>query len=154
MSISIIAPSSTRDNAAKHEEWLRILETLLKDVEAWSASFGWVTERSQTEVDEGYFEIGKPISMGVYPVPMLTIATNLPRVTPFDRLIIEPISAGIARGMGRVDFYAYPAMYRVMLLHTPDKAEKWTVRTDSGIDWPHGWNQETFYNLSVALSKP
>ena len=30
---------------------------------------------------------------------------------------------------------------------------KWSVLTDSGIDWPEPWGRETFVELAISLTK-
>ena len=63
------------------------------------------------------------------------------------KLILEPMAYNSATGIGRVDFYVWPAMYRVRLICKPSLND-WTVKTDSGLDWPHPWNRETFAQIA------
>ena len=63
-------------------------------------------------------------------------------------LVVEPVARYVPGAEGRVDFYAWPSHNRVRLLRRP---EGWVVRTDSGIDWPHPWNRETFLDLARRL---
>ena len=39
-------------------------------------------------------------------------------------------------------------MFRVMLLRQSDQ---WIIRTESGLDWPQAWSQETFLTLADGL---
>jgi hypothetical protein len=51
---------------------------------------------------------------------------------------------------GRVDLYAWPTLFRVMLLRSPQD-ETWAIRTDSGLRWPNPWSEETFAQLALGL---
>ena len=70
------------------------------------------------------------------------------------RLILEPIARGVLEAQGRVDLYAWPSLFRVMLLHKPlgkDRGLAWGMRTESGIDWPQPWGRETFFTLAKGM---
>jgi len=67
---------------------------------------------------------------------------------------LEPIARGTVGAQGRVDLYAWPSLFRVMLLHKPrgkDRPLEWVVRTESGLDWPQAWSRETFLTLADGL---
>ena len=66
------------------------------------------------------------------------------------KLILEPMTHNPATRIGRVDFYVWPAMYRVRLLRGAHDVE-WRVKTDSGIYWPMPWNKETFEYIAAGL---
>ena len=53
-------------------------------------------------------------------------------------------------GTGTVELYAWPALYRVRLLHSKT-AGGWAVLTDSGITLKQPWNRETFIGLAEDL---
>lgn len=128
---------SKPDIAGVREEWLNVIETAFRDVEAWAAKYGWRTERSQTTVREDLLD--------AYDAPMLTIETERGQV------ILEPIARMVYGANGRIDFYAYPSLYRVKLLWETEEEPGWAVRTDSGIDWPNPWGKKTFHELALAL---
>ena len=74
-------------------------------------------------------------------MPVLTIHA------PQGRLILEPIARGIVGAQGRVDLYAWPSLFKVLLLHKPrgkDRPLEWVVRTESGLDWPQPWGVRHF----------
>jgi hypothetical protein len=117
-------------------EWAEAVEALVHDVEQWCRDRGWATERSLGDVDEEL--------LGVYQTPVLNIETDK------GRLVLEPIARMVVGAEGRVDLYAWPTLFRVMLLYTSGH-RTWTVRTDSGIDWPQPWQRDTFYALAEGL---
>ena len=100
---------------------------LADDVQSWAtqeAARGWRVETEERELAE-------EVVGGAYRVPVVTIHA------PQGRLIMEPIARGTVGAQGRVDLYAWPSLYRVMLLHKPHNHEyEWVVRTESGLDWP------------------
>ena len=120
-------------------DWLNLIEATLQEVEEWVKYYGWTTTRSETLVQEDI--------LGANNAPFLTIVTK-----ESEEQVIEPIARMVFGADGRLDFYAYPSLYRVMLLHIPRQApDEWIVRTDSGIDWPGEWNQWTFHDLAQRL---
>lgn len=118
------------------QEWQRAVNELIEQVIAWARDEGWDTRQSNREVTEE--------SLGAYTVPVLEIDT------PEGRLIMEPIARIIFGGRGRIDFYAWPTLYRVMLLRKSADAA-WIVRTDSGLNWPQPWSEATFITLAKGL---
>ncbi len=129
--------------AHSRDNWERNTALLAEDIEAWasSAGRGWRVEREQKELSE-------EVVGGAYLVPVVTIHA------PEGRLILEPVARGVLGAQGRVDLYAWPSLFRVMLLHKPlgkDRGLAWVVRTESGIDWPQPWNRETFLTLAEGL---
>ena len=125
--------------------WERNTALLADDVQAWAeqeaAARGWRVEREQKELSE-------EVVGGAYQVPVVTVHA------PQGRLILEPVARGVLGAQGRVDLYAWPSLFRVMLLHKPlgkGRGLKWVVRTESGIDWPQPWNRETFLTLAEGL---
>lgn len=131
--------TQSRDN------WERNTARLADDVQVWAeqeaAARGWRVEREQTELSE-------EVVGGAYHVPVVTIHA------PQGRLILEPVARGVLGAQGRVDLYAWPSLFRVMLLHKPigkDRELAWVVRTESGLDWPQPWGRETFLALAEGL---
>jgi hypothetical protein len=111
---------SAKEKAALREDWQQAVSRLKQQVQEWSQAQGWPVTETSRSVTEW--------STGTYEVPILEI------VTPKGRVILEPIAHDVVEGEGRVDLYAWPTHYRVMLLQTD--AKNWIVRTDSGINWP------------------
>lgn len=140
------ADLETRKAQSRHN-WERHTAMLADNVQAWveqeDAARGWRAEREVKELTED-------VVGGAYQVPVLTI------YAPQGRLILEPIARGTVRAQGRVDLYAWPSLFRVMLLHKPrgkDRPLEWVVRTESGLDWPQPWGRETFFTLAEGLLK-
>lgn len=134
--------------AQMRHDWEKQTRQLADDVETWvrqETNRGWRVEREEKELAE-------EVVGGLYHVPIITIHA------PQGRLILEPIARGIVGAQGRIDLYAWPSLFRVMLLHKPrgkdnseDQPLEWVVRTESGLDWPLPWNRETFLNLAQSL---
>ena len=134
----------SRKTQSRHN-WERHTRRLADDVQDWirqtAEDHGWRVERSELELSE-------EVVGGAYVVPVVTV------YAPQGRLILEPIARGTVGAQGRVDLYAWPSLFRVMLLHKPrgkDRPLEWVVRTESGLDWPLPWNRETFLALAEGL---
>ncbi len=131
--------------ADSRSNWERHTALLADEVQIWAeqeaAGRGWRVEREEIELAE-------EVVGGAYHVPVLTI------YAPQGRLVLEPIARGVLGAQGRVDLYAWPSAFRVMLLHKPrskDAGLEWVVRTESGVDWPLPWGRETFLTLAEGL---
>lgn len=131
--------------AESRVNWERNTSLLAEEVQTWAeqeaAARGWRVEREEKELAE-------EVVGGAYHVPVVTI------YAPQGRLVLEPIARGVLGAQGRVDLYAWPSLFRVMLLHKPrgkDAGLKWVVRTESGVDWPLPWGRETFLTLAEGL---
>ncbi len=131
--------------AESRDNWERNTALLADEVQAWAAqeaaALGWQVEREQKELAE-------EVVGGAYRVPVVTIHA------PQGRLILEPVARGVLGAQGRVDLYAWPSLFRVMLLHKPlgkGQGLEWVVRTESGIDWPQPWGREAFLTLAEGL---
>jgi hypothetical protein len=116
-------------------QWTDAVDQLLAQVSAWGESENWDMHTEEKELREK--------AVGSYRTRTLALQT------PAGRLILEPVAQSVPGAEGRVDLYAWPTLNRVRLLRTGDH---WTVRTDSGIDWPHPWNRDTFVELARALT--
>ena len=141
-----LSPAALRDN------WIKAVEALYADVEDWAVAWHrargfspeWQTRRSDTRHLRNY-----GVTEGLLPILEINVPPREVRLTPSEHLVLEPIASESYDRSGRVDFYAYPSAYRVMLLLPP--GGEWIVRTDSGIDWPHPWSEATFVELAEAL---
>src|SRR4051794_36252396 len=112
--MSIQTRISKKQADAERTSWRHAVTTLKEQVQAWAQARGWeVSERSQSVTDD---------SIGEYEVPILEVDT------PKGRVVLEPIGRDILGVNGRVDLYAWPTHYRIMLLRTGE--DQWTVRTD------------------------
>lgn len=121
------------------EQWVKQVTALVHDAEAWAVeaqdTCGWTVEREAHEIEE-------EVVGGAYSVPGLRISAG------DDELHLEPVARGVLHANGRVDLYAWPSLFRVMLLR---KNGEWIARTESGLDWPQAWNRETFLILADGL---
>ena len=128
--------------ALVREAWVRDVKDLVHTVEEWAegaaAERGWTTTKADIELSE-------EATGGSYVVPILEIHA------PEGKLVLEPVGRGTMNADGRVDLYAWPSLYRVMLLRKNDQG--WIVRTDSGLDWPESWGDDTFMSLAGGLLK-
>ncbi len=118
------------------DAWTGDVNALTDDVQAWAGEQGWAVGRGDTELSEA-------VVGGSYHLPGLTIDA------PEGRLLLEPVARSVVGAAGRVDLYAWPSHYRVMLLR--QAAGGWVVRTESGLDWPQPWNRETFLTVARGL---
>jgi hypothetical protein len=141
----------------RREDWLQAVETLFADVEVWARE--WLTSRERTpafdwDVLRREKELGEDFSRDKYLVPVLEITLRPHEVILVreEKLMLEPIGFNPSTGTGRVDFFTWPAMYRVRLLDRAGEGH-WTIKTDSGLDWPLPWNKETFVQIAEGLLK-
>jgi hypothetical protein len=118
-------------------EWQETVEKLVNDVRSWAETQRWKATLTEHELREE--------DLGTYTVPGLQITT------PRGQLVLEPIARVVIGAQGRVDFYAWPSLYRVMLLRKTDGSGAWVVRTDFGPRWPNPWGQSTFVELAEGL---
>jgi|SRR5579871_3538095 len=121
------------------QEWLTALSELIANVSKWVKDQpGWSVEPSTKEITEE--------ALGSYIAPVLTInATE-------GRLILEPMARIVIGGTGTVELYAWPALYRVRLLHrVREGIDTWVVLTDSRVILKEPWNEETFLYLVQSL---
>ncbi len=112
------------------------MEALKEQVRDWAKRRGWSVDETEREINE--------IDLGAYRVPVLEIGT------PTGEVFLEPKGQDILGGGGRVDLYAYPTMFRVMLLWKTEP--DWIILTDSGLKWPHPWSEPTFVELTEGLT--
>jgi hypothetical protein len=126
---------SPEEQARLRDEWLQVVEALGRQVRGWAEQRGWTVTEERREINEE--------RLGIYQAPVLQIET------PHGSVFLEPIARDVGGADGRVDLYAWPTLYRVMLLRGggPD----WMIRTDSGIYWPHPWGEATFAELAEGL---
>ena len=138
----------------QREDWLQVVEALFADVEVWAREWliswewtpavGWDVLKREKEIVEDF-------SHDRYSVPVLEINARPHEIklAREEMLVLEPMGFNSSTGMGRIDFYVWPAMYRVRLLNRA--GSRWTIKTDSGLDWPLPWNKETFMQIAEGL---
>lgn len=144
------------ETAVQRSEWLIAVDDLFSDVETWSRewlrgydwtpAYGWDVMRQDKEIQDDFVK-------DRYQVSILEINNARPHALQMareEKLVLEPIGFNPLSGTGRVDFYAWPAMYRLRLLYTVGNTQ-WIIKTDSGVDWPLPWSEDTFVQLAEGL---
>jgi hypothetical protein len=121
------------------EQWINVVTDLVQQVTAWAAA---VQEEHHWTLEAGQIELAEEIVGGTYRVPTLIIHAE------GNALHLEPIARGVLSAEGRVDLSAWPSLFRVMLLR---KNDTWIVRTESGLDWPQTWSEQTFLTIAEGL---
>ena len=132
----MVTVAAVKTGAAQNDGWIKDVNDLADDVQAWAGEQGWSVVRGDTQLSEA-------VAGGAYQVPRLTVDA------PEGRLLLEPVARGVVGAAGRVDLYAWPSHYRVMLLRQAGGG--WVVRTESGLDWPQPWGRETFLTVARGL---
>jgi hypothetical protein len=117
--------------------WTNIVTGFTDQVSDWAREQNWRVDVRQLERSEEL--------LGTYKVPLLIIQTERGAV------IVEPVARVVAGSEGRIDIYAYPARFRVMLLRSSESGE-WRIRTDSRVYLRQPWNKETFVGLVQDLT--
>src|SRR4051812_926313 len=87
-------------------EWLAALNGLYGQITTWAVDEGWEVEINDTETSEE--------ALGRYHVPVMQI------LTPTGRLVMEPTARFVVGGLGTVELYAWPSLFRVRLIRKPD----------------------------------
>jgi hypothetical protein len=135
--LSPMKSDNSAENERKIENWRQALGTLQADVKQWvSERPDWSIQQSDTSIQED--SDGK-----TYWLPELEITG------PNGIVVLQPVAALVTGAEGRVDLYAWPSLYRVMLLLQWNGS--WVIRTDSGLDWPFPWGKDTFFDLAQRL---
>jgi hypothetical protein len=133
--MSTIAMSDTDQ---ERENWIALVRSFSKQVADWATEQGWQVAWKSLDRTEDV--------LGSYEVPMLIIQTQRRAV------MIEPVARDVLGAAGRIDLYAYPTLFRVMLLRSAENG-KWRIRTDSGIFLDRTWNKQTFVRLVDELTE-
>lgn len=125
------------DSGTERERWVETVRAFCEEVAAWSEGQGWKVSRKELDLTEDVLR--------TYTVPMLIIQTARGAV------MLEPVARTVMGANGRIDLYAYPTLFRVMLLRS-SKDGRWLIRTDSGIFLKQPWNKQTFVDLVAGLT--
>lgn len=125
------------DPAAERSRWIELVSTFANEVANWARERNWRVAITHVKRSEEL--------LGTYEVPTLIIQTERGAVR------IEPVARVVKGALGRIDLYAYPTLFRVMLLRSPQHGE-WRIRTDSGFFLRQSWNKETFLDLVQDLA--
>lgn len=126
---------SPQDAQAAIQGWTDAVNALFQQVQQWITE-----ERPEWQIEFTTADITEE-SLGRYTTRVMEISAHS------GRLILEPVGRDVFGADGRIDLYAWPSLYRVMLLRS-FAGDEWVIRTSSGIDWPQPWSQPGF--LAVA----
>jgi len=117
-------------------EWVADVERLAREVRAWCEDRGWAVSTSERRIEESAY--------GTYTVPELMIRSAS------GVIFLEPVARDVAGARGRVDLLAWPSLTRMMLVR---KGNRWTLQTDSGVDWPEPWGRPAFENVVGLINR-
>ena len=119
----------------QRQRWMALLDQLVDEIESWAKGRNWAIQRDAKTIHES--------GLGDYTVPVLSI------LAPAGRVQVDPVARYVAGGEGRVDLIAWPSLTRMLLVRIGDR---WVLKTDSGVEWPEPWNQQTFAGLIERLN--
>jgi hypothetical protein len=132
-----MAEANDPDRRARElADWIAEVEQLAQEVRAWCDARGWAVSPSERRIEESAY--------GTYAVPELMIRS------PSGPVYLEPVARDVAGARGRVDLLAWPSLTRMMLVR---KANRWVLQTDSGVDWPEPWSQQTFERVVGLINR-
>lgn len=126
-----MAEAIDADRRAKElADWVADVEQLAHQVRDWCEHRGWPVNVSEKQLQESAY--------GSYKVPELMTRS------PSGLVYLEPVALDVGGARGRVDLLAWPSLTRMMLVR---KARRWVLQTDSGVEWPEQWGQQTFEKI-------
>lgn len=126
---------TTTDCTKERDNWIELVSSLIDDIEGWCGKLGWSASRASKKTSEEY--------IGTYEVPCLTIHT------PSGRIHIDPMGVNIIGAEGRIDILAYPSMNRLFLMR---KNSRWSLFTESRVQWPQEWGETAFKEIVQSLA--
>jgi len=129
--------STSLDPSEERQRWVQTVRSFCDQVTQWSAAQGWPVATSELELTEE--------TLGTYSVPELNIQTQ------HGAVVVEPVARVVMGAVGRIDLFAYPTLFRVMLLRSTQDG-RWLIRTDSGIFLRQPWTEKTFRDLVADLT--
>lgn len=121
-------------NTRRRSQWLRLVSTLIDQIDSWAKAEGWTATRSLKTITDR--------SLGAYRAPVLRVHL------PGGDLQVEPVGLQAGGNDGRVDLEAYPTLNRVKLV---GHGGHWDVVTDSNVPIQAPWQAETFVRLANDL---
>jgi hypothetical protein len=119
----------------RRDDWLAKLRELMDSIKTWAEQRHWFVHEQEKIIEEDH--------LGRYTVPTLFIQA------PSGKIHVEPIGCDIIGAQGRVDIESFPSLNRLLLILVNDE---WKIKTDSRIDWPEPWSEQSFVNLVHALT--
>lgn len=115
---------------SRRADWLARVETVLEDVQRWSAEQNWSTHRADKTIRED--------RLGTYLAPTLRIRV------PDGEIQVDPVALQVVGADGRIDLEAWPSLNRVKLI---GRNGHWEIMTDSNVPLRQPWNHDTFVQL-------
>jgi hypothetical protein len=119
----------------KRDDWLAKLRELVDSIRSWAEQRRWLVDEHEKTIDEDH--------IGRYTAPTLFIQS------PNGKIVVEPIGCNIIGAQGRVDIESFPSLNRLLLVLVDGE---WKIKTDSRVDWPEPWNEQSFVKLVDALT--
>lgn len=119
----------------RRDDWLARLRDLMDAIKSWAEQRRWFVDEQEKTIEED--------RVGRYTVPTLFIQA------PSGKIHVEPIGCDIVGAQGRVDIESFPTLNRLLLILVKGS---WKIKTDSGIDWPERWSEQSFVNLVNTLT--
>jgi hypothetical protein len=118
------------------DEWTGNVTKLLSQIRKWCEQEDWEVTQQEKQVTEEL--------LGTYKAPVLRVRA------PGGFLYVEPVARHVIGAEGRIDITASPTMNRMLLVR---QGGAWTLKTDSGVNWPEQWNRNAFVKLAGLLTQ-
>ena len=134
-------------SAPTPENWQQVVDKLFDDVTRWAHE--WLNG-SHAGPGGGV----RLSEIEIYQEQITALTIDIPpragMLVPKEELVFEPRLLNASAGLGFVDFYVYPARHRVRLVYQ-FRDQNWSVKTDSGLYWPHPWGKSTFEEIAEGF---
>jgi hypothetical protein len=132
-----MSAATSVDPSEERQQWVGTVRAFCDEVTSWSSAQGWLVVPEDLSLTEEL--------LGTYTVPTLNIQTQ------HGTVVVEPVGREIMGALGRIDLFAYPTLFRVMMLRSAQDG-RWRIRTDSGIFLRQPWGEGTFLDLVADLT--
>ncbi len=132
---SVNRVATKADWERRRDDWLAKLRDLIDSIKSWAEQRRWLVDEQEKVIEEDH--------IGRYPVPTLFIQA------PGGKILVEPVGCNIIGAQGRVDIESFPSLNRLLLILADGE---WKIKTDSRVDWPEPWSEQSFVNLVKALT--
>ncbi len=133
-------------SAPTPENWQQAIDKLFGDVTGWAQA--WLGEGGNVRLDSAA-NAGRT-GLGNTQVLVIDIPPHEGMLVPKEELALEPKGLNAQAEKGFVDFFVWPAHHRVRLVYSFND-QTWSIRTDSGLFWPHPWDKSTFVEIAEGL---
>ena len=133
-------------SAPTPENWQQVIDRLFDDVTGWAQA--WLGEVGNVRLDSAA-QHGRT-GLGSSQVLVIDIPPHEGMLVPKEELVLEPTLLNASAGMGFVDFFVYPMHHRVLMVYK-FQDQRWSVKTESELYWPHPWGQDTFVEIAEGF---